>query len=48
MYRAEAVQIGAGSASLLAVGSTLGAAGEAHAPGRALLIALALASVALA
>jgi uncharacterized membrane protein len=45
---AEAVQIGAGSASLLAVGFTLGQAGHAHAPTRGLLIALALASVALA
>lgn len=45
---AEAVQIGAGSASLLAVGFTLGQAGHAHAPVRGLLIALALASVALA
>jgi uncharacterized membrane protein len=45
---AEAVQIGAGSASLLAVGFTLGQAGHAHAPARGLLIALALASVALA
>jgi uncharacterized membrane protein len=44
----EAVQIGAGSASLLAVGFTLGQAGHAHAPARGLLIALALASVALA
>lgn len=33
---AEAVQIGAGSASLLAVGFTLGEAGHAHAPGRTL------------
>ena len=44
---AEAVQIGAGGASLLAVGFTLGQAGHAHAPARGVLIALALASVAL-
>ena len=37
----EAAQIRAGSASLLAVGFTLGQAGHAHAPARGLLIALA-------
>jgi uncharacterized membrane protein len=45
---AEAVHIAAGSATLLAVGFTLGQAGHVHAPARGLLIALALASVALA
>ena len=35
-------------ATLLAVGFTLGQAGHTHAPGRGLLIALALASIALA
>jgi uncharacterized membrane protein len=45
---AEAVQIAAGGASLLAVGFTLGQAGHAHAPARGLLIALGLASLALA
>jgi uncharacterized membrane protein len=45
---AEAVLLGAGVASLLAVGFTLAQASHAHAPGRGLLTALALASVALA
>jgi uncharacterized membrane protein len=45
---AEAVHIAAGGATLLAVGFTLGQAGRAHAPGRGLLIALALGSIALA
>jgi uncharacterized membrane protein len=45
---AEAVLLGAGAASLLAVGFTLAQASQAHAPGRGLLTALALASVALA
>ncbi len=45
---AEAVLLGAGAASLLAVGFTLAQASHAHAPGRGLLTALALASVALA
>jgi uncharacterized membrane protein len=45
---AEAVLLGAGAASLLAVGFTLAQASHAHAPGRGLLTALALGSVALA
>jgi uncharacterized membrane protein len=45
---AEAVLLGAGAASLLAVGFTLAQASHAHQPGRGLLTALALASVALA
>ncbi|HEY2602971.1 MAG TPA: DUF1345 domain-containing protein [Thermoleophilaceae bacterium] len=45
---AEAILIGAGAASLVAVAFTLGQAGHSHAPGRGLLTALALASVALA
>jgi uncharacterized membrane protein len=45
---AEAVLLGAGAASLLAVGFTLAQASHAHAPGRGLLTALALASVAVA
>src|ERR1700742_3068730 len=45
---AEAVLRGAGAASLLAVGFTLAQASHAHAPGRGLLTALALVSVALA
>ena len=45
---AEAVLLGAGAASLLAVGFTLAQASHAHAPDRGLLTALALASVALA
>jgi uncharacterized membrane protein len=45
---AEAVLLGAGTASLLAVGFTLAQASHAHAPGRGLLTALALVSVALA
>jgi uncharacterized membrane protein len=45
---AEAVLLGAGAASLLAVGFTLAQASHAHAPGSGLLTALALASVALA
>ena len=45
---AEAVLLGAGTASLLAVGFTLAQASHTHAPGRGLLTALALASVALA
>lgn len=45
---AEAVLIGAGSASLLAVVFTLGQAGHAEAPQRGLLTALAIGSVALA
>ena len=45
---AEAVLIGAGAASLLAVAFTLAQASHAHAPARGLLTALALASVALA
>jgi uncharacterized membrane protein len=45
---AEAILLGAGAASLVAVAFTLGQAGHAHAPGRGLLTALALASVALA
>jgi uncharacterized membrane protein len=42
------VLLGAGAACLLAVGSTLSQASHAHPPGRGLLTALALASVALA
>jgi uncharacterized membrane protein len=45
---AEAVLLGAGAASLLAVGFTLAQASHAHGPGRGWLTALALASVALA
>jgi uncharacterized membrane protein len=45
---AEAVLLGAGTASLLAVGFTLAQAGDAGAPDRGLLTALALVSVALA
>jgi uncharacterized membrane protein len=45
---AEAVLLGAGAASLLAVVFTLAQAGRAGAPGRGLLTALAIASVALA
>jgi uncharacterized membrane protein len=45
---AEAVLLGAGAASLLAVGFTLAQASHAHAPGRGLLTVLALVSVALA
>jgi uncharacterized membrane protein len=45
---AEAVLVGAGVASLLAVVFTLAQAGNAEAPARGLLTALALASVALA
>jgi uncharacterized membrane protein len=45
---AESVLIGAGAASLLAVGFTLAQAGKATAPARGLLTALAVASVALA
>ncbi len=45
---AEAVLIGAGIASLLAVGFTLAQASHAHSPARGLLTALALASVAVA
>jgi uncharacterized membrane protein len=45
---AEAVLLGAGVASLLAVVFTLAKAGDAGAPGRGLLTALAIASVALA
>jgi len=45
---AEAVLLGAGAASLLAVGFTLAQASHAHGAGRGLLTALALASVALA
>jgi uncharacterized membrane protein len=45
---AEGVLIGAGAASLVAVGFTLAAAGDAAAPARGLLTALAFASVALA
>jgi uncharacterized membrane protein len=45
---AEAVLLGAGTASLLAVGFTLAQASHAHAPDSGLLITLALASVALA
>jgi uncharacterized membrane protein len=45
---AEAVLLGAGAGSLLAVGFTLGQAGHAGPPGRGLLIAFAIGSVALA
>jgi uncharacterized membrane protein len=45
---AEAVLLGAGAGSLLAVVFTLGQAGRAAAPDRGLLVALALVSVALA
>jgi uncharacterized membrane protein len=45
---AEAVLLGAGAASLLAVLFTLAQANHAHAPSRGLLTALALVSVALA
>jgi uncharacterized membrane protein len=45
---AEAVLVGAGAGSLLAVVFTLGQAGRAPGPDRGLLIALALVSVALA
>ena len=45
---AEAVLLGAGAASLLAVGFTLAQASHARAPGSGLLTTLALASVALA
>jgi len=45
---AEGVLLGAGAASLLAVGFTLAQASHAHAPDSGLLIAQALASVALA
>ena len=45
---AEAVLIGAGAASLLAVAFTLAQARHAHAPARGLLTALTLASVAVA
>jgi uncharacterized membrane protein len=45
---AEAVLLGAGAASLFAVGFTLAQASHAHAPDRGLLTALASASVALA
>jgi len=45
---AEAVLIGAGAGSLLAVGFTLGQAGNAGSPGRGLLTALAIGSVGLA
>ena len=45
---AEAVLIGAGAGSLLAVGFTLGQAGNAGSPGRGLLTALAIGSVVLA
>ena len=41
-YRREAVLIGAGAASLLAVAFTLAQAGHAHAPARGLLTALSL------
>jgi len=44
----EAVLVGAGAASLVAVAFTLGQAGDSGAPQRGLLTALALASVALA
>jgi uncharacterized membrane protein len=44
----EAILVGAGAASLVAVAFTLGQAGHAHTPARGLLTALALASVALA
>lgn len=45
---AEAVLIGAGAGSLLAVAFTLGQAGNAGPPERGLLTALAIGSVALA
>jgi uncharacterized membrane protein len=45
---AEAVLVSAGAASLVAVAFTLGQAGHTGAPGRGLLTALALGSVALA
>lgn len=45
---AEAILLGAGAASLVAVAFTLGQAGHSHAPERGLLTALALGSVALA
>ena len=45
---AEAVLIGAGAASLIAVAFTLVQAGSAHAPARGLLSALAIGSVSLA
>jgi uncharacterized membrane protein len=45
---AEAILIGAGAASLLAVAFTLAQAGDAHAPARGFLTALAIGSVALA
>src|SRR3954452_16889138 len=45
---AEAVLLGAGAASLVAVAFTIGEAGRSGAPARGLLTALALASVALA
>ena len=45
---AEAVLLGAGAASLLAVGFTLAQASHTHAPGSGLLTALSLASVAVA
>jgi uncharacterized membrane protein len=45
---AEAVLLGAGAASLIAVGFTLAQASHTHAPDRGMLTTLALASVALA
>lgn len=45
---AETTLLGAGAASLVAVGFTLGQAGRAGSPGRGLMTALALGSVALA
>jgi uncharacterized membrane protein len=45
---AESVLLGAGAASLIAVAFTLGQAGHSGSPGRGLLTALALGSVALA
>jgi uncharacterized membrane protein len=45
---AEGVLVGAGAASLVAVGFSLAQAGDAVAPARGLLIALAITSVALA
>jgi uncharacterized membrane protein len=45
---AEALLVGAGSASLLAVVFTLAQAGDSHAPARGLLTVLAVCSVALA
>jgi uncharacterized membrane protein len=45
---AEAVLLGAGAASLIAVGFTLAEASHTHSPDRGMLTALALASVALA